>query len=731
MKKYLPHIFILALILGWAGTFGVGVVHAGSPLEAGLDYIAAQTGNMILTAMSSLVYVSGLLLDLSLQWTLNMAALVKGIPAIELGWKVFRDLSTMFFIFILLYTAISTILGKGSVEDAKKVVVSIVVAGLLINFSLFFTKIVIDTSNVISLGFYKALVPDGASRKDGLSAIFMQSLYLQTVYDAQGIGTASVSNSNLSGSGLVAGASWTKLFINTLMGSLVMLVASIVFLAGAFFFTVRIVMLLLLMVTSPIAFAGQALSGKAEKLAEKWKDELINQCLFMPAYLAITYVGIKIVASQAFQDAVNPAKASFSTVAVGNVGVIFNYLIVIVFLMAALILAKQFGVMGAETVNGWAEGALKAVPNLTARKTLGGAGHWAERKLENTVIGNSGVGRSLRSISTGALANQKFLGDKSYTDDVKEGKEIKAKRNQINDNATIRAGASARAAVASRGVGATVTNEERAQIDAGEIALQRMSSSDIVTQTPQMLTENAKNLNEAQVKAIMKSDKFTDENKEEMLKARFAPVDEALGVLHEVLDRRPPASPTEIDAAKAKLGDAISGLSDTDIENLGYERLKDPVLIDALPYSKIKIATDKKTEGYSTDQKKFFKERKFKPFTDALAAIPPNPVAIEKELGALRLSSDEVAELGKKTLVKLAENKCLPTLALPKIAEKMTSQGERDEIIDAIKAAHGGNLAGFLNDPNRAELPDATVATLSKKDKAIYSFFIGPIGRSF
>lgn len=88
---------------------------------------------------------------------------------IKPAWAIVRDLSNIFFIIILLYIAIQTILGIGGGGHGggpKKTITMVIVMALLINFSMFFTKIVIDSSNILALVFYNKIdvvekKPDG------------------------------------------------------------------------------------------------------------------------------------------------------------------------------------------------------------------------------------------------------------------------------------------------------------------------------------------------------------------------------------------------------------------------------------------------------------------------------------------------------------------------------------------------------------------------------------------
>src|SRR3989338_4329537 len=70
-------------------------------------------------------------------------------PFISSAWVVVRDLANIFFKLILLYIAIKVILGMAG-HGVKQMIVQVVIAALLINFSMFFTKIVIDSSNILA-----------------------------------------------------------------------------------------------------------------------------------------------------------------------------------------------------------------------------------------------------------------------------------------------------------------------------------------------------------------------------------------------------------------------------------------------------------------------------------------------------------------------------------------------------------------------------------------------------
>src|SRR3989344_7162365 len=86
--------------------------------------------------------------------------LLSGATFVSAGWAVVRDLSNIFFILILLYIAVKLILGLGG-SEVKKMIVNVIIMALLINFSMFMTKVVIDTSNILALVFYNKISVTG------------------------------------------------------------------------------------------------------------------------------------------------------------------------------------------------------------------------------------------------------------------------------------------------------------------------------------------------------------------------------------------------------------------------------------------------------------------------------------------------------------------------------------------------------------------------------------------
>ncbi|MBU4536668.1 hypothetical protein KJ603_01360, partial [Patescibacteria group bacterium] len=125
-------------------------------------------GELMLWISSQILAISGILFNVSLEYTLNFKYLVEQTGVVNIGWQVIRDFSNMLFIFVLLFLSIGTILGLSS-YNVKNSIKNIILAALLINFSLFFTNVIIDVSNVAAVGFYNATIQNTTKEVGGFS----------------------------------------------------------------------------------------------------------------------------------------------------------------------------------------------------------------------------------------------------------------------------------------------------------------------------------------------------------------------------------------------------------------------------------------------------------------------------------------------------------------------------------------------------------------------------------
>lgn len=255
--------------------YGCGV----SPRTWFTNCIVEFLHTIIWKALAAITKFAASILDFFIYYSTNSEAYSNGF--IENAWATVRDIANLFFIIGLLYVAIKTILGL-NVTNNKKIIGSIIIIALIINFSLFATKVVIDASNVLAKIFYNQITPldpngnkldpaDGGEKSVTVGIVDMinpQSIILGDPVNNLGQFTI-------------------ILFISlAMMGYLIFM-----FLSIALLFVARVASLWIAMIFSPIAFITYALPVKIPSLGFKeWSKNLIEQAFMAPIFIFFLYV---------------------------------------------------------------------------------------------------------------------------------------------------------------------------------------------------------------------------------------------------------------------------------------------------------------------------------------------------------------------------------------------------------------------------------------------------------
>ena len=216
------------------------------------------------------------------------------------AWVVVRDLSNIFFIIILLYAAIEMILGIG--HGGKKVIGSVIIMALLINFSMFFTKVVIDSSNILALVFYnKIIVNDNPANP-----------YQTTMGEKKDIGGAIAgafnpaklmtpkllqTNMRVNGVDVPVGKNSSIILAIIFTSCVIFLFAAYAFLISGLSFLGRMIELWILIIFSPFAFMSFALPKLASIEGIGWEDwtkRLIRSAFMAPIFMFFLYLISKI-----------------------------------------------------------------------------------------------------------------------------------------------------------------------------------------------------------------------------------------------------------------------------------------------------------------------------------------------------------------------------------------------------------------------------------------------------
>ncbi len=381
-------------------------------------------GEALLHVAGFFMWLGAILFDFIMNFTVvNFKGNIGNINAINVGWSVFRDLANIFFIFILLYIAIGTILRLEGV-NTKKMLSTLIVMALLLNFSLFFTKVIIDGSNIFSLVFYSKITVNGQPlnntdpySNNTLANAFAAPLGLGPLFAAPNTDTAS--QQFKSQPGIDINKDYIGVFLQMLFGSVLLMILAFVFFAASLLFIVRFVVLIFLMLLSPLAFAGMILPKTKSMIADKWWKSLIDQSIFAPVFFMLLWVVLAIISDPNFKSHSADLSISWTTLFSGTEGatkaafIVFNYMLIIALLMGTIITSKLLGGQGAvgavNLANKVANGARKGAQGYLGRGAVRATGiNRLENFAKDTKFGESAPMRALRGITTGALTKSKF-----------------------------------------------------------------------------------------------------------------------------------------------------------------------------------------------------------------------------------------------------------------------------------------------------------------------------------
>ncbi len=430
LKKLVVPIFFVSIFFVSFGVFNVHDAHAGlltlikSPLETISSWLATNSltaissmlngiGVAALTLAGWVLTASGFALDFSIDMFVDkMAANISQLGVVSAGWVAFRDLANMAFIFVLLFSAISTIL-RIDQFGVKRLLPKILVVALLLNFSFFFTGLFIDATNILASGFTKNItctttVGGAASTAQcGFATAIADALRIQTI-------TSSTGNPDLSAPFLI--------FMFSILGAGFTVITAFLFLIIAVLLITRFVVLIFILILSPIAFVSMIIPGSG--ITKKWRDTLISQAVFAPFFFILISFVITVISSPAFKGALALSDtatfaASFQNVTVTgeSMRIVLNFIIITVFEIAALVIAKNSASSGGAVVSKLTGFATKSVGALTL-----GTGAYVMRNTAGRVA-NSKYARAAASrvplVSGYATAGMNKVANSSF--DVRHG----------------------------------------------------------------------------------------------------------------------------------------------------------------------------------------------------------------------------------------------------------------------------------------------------------------------
>jgi hypothetical protein len=289
-------------------------------------------------------------------------------------WQLIKNICNLFFITALVYIAIKTILVAEGFQEAKRLK-NVIIFAVLINFSMFFTKFLIDVSNTATVQVFNAVLKSGSSQpqatnpadlagkgimqtpneKKLLSVVFLNSMQVQKFVKA-GDG------------GLTVGNYETTFIVSYALLSIVFILAATVIL-GAIAGTLitRFVIIIVLLMTSPIAYIGTFTPGLIAGYSKMWWEKLKDNLVYLPVLMIMFYITMNFAKFTA--DSVSKSPNNYYAL-------VFSFIVTISMLVISLVVAKSVG--GTSAGSRWGAkfaGALTfGLAARMGRRTFGAAG---------------------------------------------------------------------------------------------------------------------------------------------------------------------------------------------------------------------------------------------------------------------------------------------------------------------------------------------------------------------
>lgn len=329
------------------------------------------------------------------------------------GWAIVRDICNIFFIFVLLYAAFKAIFGS---HEAKSIVVNVIIIGLLINFSLLATRIMIDASNILARLFYTSqaieiktsessgkiekagvnLAQDSGLGELGMSAAIVSKINPQDIIiEAWKVNVQDDAISN-KGTGVNSSVSVSTFFLVTLMAVIINVVGFFVFLSVGLIFVARVIGLWMAMVLAPFAFFSYTVPSlsKTKMLGWKsWWSDTIGLCFVAPIFMFFMYL-ILLFLDGAFGGLIKEQNGA---------NWVLVTIIPFVFIIILLLQAKSFAKKFSGELGQMITGAVTAV----GAAALGGAA------LSAAFVGRKTIGAAMSRASRGETATQKYESGKA------------------------------------------------------------------------------------------------------------------------------------------------------------------------------------------------------------------------------------------------------------------------------------------------------------------------------
>jgi len=381
----------------------IGILILSRPIVAqektsaiGINFDVKNPVTIFQVILGALLLLINLLLNVILTLIGNLLSFIinitdfKDVILVHEGWKIVRDFVNLIFILVLLLIGFATILDLQQ-YGVKRLLPALLIAALLINFSLPLAGFVLD----IAQGFTKFFInkmhlTDGDFSKTLSNSLGIGSLgwaneeMLTNSPTIPQILTQSFKNALPLALGPVGFILWriftessntidknNTALILLLFKTFIMLAYIFTLTVATIFFVVRIGYIWLLLIASPAAWAAYALPW-TKKYFHQWWNQFLDWAFFAPIYLFILYLTLFTVQTGNIQEQLTQANTSSTIVQSLGVSIkfIIQFVLVILMLLGGIKFALTFASKSSKTTMAFAEKIAGGITGLTFAQGL-------------------------------------------------------------------------------------------------------------------------------------------------------------------------------------------------------------------------------------------------------------------------------------------------------------------------------------------------------------------------
>ena len=217
-----------------------------------------------------------------------------GSKAVDTGWVIIRDVCNMLIVIFLLLYAFDQILHLGKFGE-KDSLIKILLAAILVNFSKLFCGIMIDIAQVFMMTFVNGFAATaGANLINGLK--------LSEVLEFQ----------DQAGAAGQQALPWSDVVVMLVFANFFLIGTLIVSIIIAAYLVIRVAVLWMCVVLSPLGFLSGIKLSKLSDYTKKWWDYFINWMLVGPVMAFFLWLSLLVMSDPANVNPNNSLTAGYS-----------------------------------------------------------------------------------------------------------------------------------------------------------------------------------------------------------------------------------------------------------------------------------------------------------------------------------------------------------------------------------------------------------------------------------